>query len=177
MHTALGYFNFSNSHFAFTDYYEYFHLLCVFRLLMCSQFTTHNSQHRSSRFFPQESSIMSTAMHEFFTSELKHFLPSDCVITVISDNAKPLVSSFKCNKGRSSLKTSSSSGGNKKDRRWGETPSVKSQCDCAPSGHARHTRPAVADSAIGPGSTSSNQVGTNLGFAGSTLMFYPIYLY
>jgi ligand-binding sensor domain-containing protein len=106
---------------------------------------------------------MSTAIHDFFTSELNIF-PSNYVVTVVSDNAKPLTS-FEYNKEHPSLKRSnmlapSTLGSYKKDYRWGEeTPSQKSQWDCAPAGHARHnlSRPAISDSA-NAADTSSNEV-------------------
>ena len=86
-----------------------------------------------------------TAIHDFFTSELKLFRSNTIVITVVSDNAK---------QGRPALKPSSrpppTSGSNKKDYRWGETPSLNCQWDCAPTGQARQHavyRPAVVDSA------------------------------
>lgn len=109
---------------------------------------------------------MSTAIHDFFTSELMLFR-SNYIIIAISDNAKPL-SSFQCNNIRppTPLKRLSRSapllGSNKKDSRWGETPWLRNyQWDCAP-GHARrHTtvsRPAVAVSAASSADSSSNKL-------------------
>jgi hypothetical protein len=80
---------------------------------------------------------MSKAIHDFFTSELKLFDSNNIAITVSSDNAKPLAA-FDCNnrnKARPNLKRSTRSAhltsvSNKKDYRWGETPSP-----CSP-GHA-----------------------------------------
>jgi hypothetical protein len=110
--------------------------------------------------------IMSTAIHDFFTSELKLY-PSNFDITVVSDNTKSLPS-FEHNKGRHSLKCSNSRlapafGSNKKDYRWGETPSIDCQWDCDPTANARHRRPTVsrpdlADSATDPDTSSDEEV-------------------
>jgi hypothetical protein len=104
---------------------------------------------------------MSTAIHDFFTSELKLF-PSNYDITVVSDNAKPLPS-FEYKKGCPSLKRSHRSaptlGSNKKDYRWGETPSLNFQWDSAPTAYARHTvpRPELADCGSAPDTSCSNE--------------------
>jgi hypothetical protein len=91
---------------------------------------------------------MSSAIRDFFTSELDVFR-SNCIVIIVSDNAKPL-SWFEHNiKGRPSLKSSSisrsasTSGSNKEDHRWGETPSLDCRWDISPE-HAQHSS---ADSA------------------------------
>jgi hypothetical protein len=108
---------------------------------------------------------MSSAIHDFFTSELKLFRCNCIVITVVSDNAKPL-SWFEHNiKGHPSLKCSSistrsapTSGSKKKDHRWGETLSLDCQWDSSP-GHVRYSsRPLVADSANATDNSSKNEV-------------------
>lgn len=92
-------------------------------------------------------------IHDFFTSELKLCL-SNYVIITVSDNAKLL--SFEYDKGCPSLTRSTSNrsaptlGSNKKDHRWGETPSLNCQWDSI-------SRPAIADSANAT-DTFSNEV-------------------
>ena len=97
------------------------------------------------------------------------------VFTIVPDNAK---------QGRPSLKPSSrsppTSGSNKKDYRWGETPSLNCQWDCSPIGQARqHTvdRSPVADSAKAAADTASSiEVGI-LTLKSSILTFYPLCLF
>ena len=98
---------------------------------------------------------MSTAIQDFFTSELK-LCPSDYVIITVSDNAK--LPSFEYNKERPfrppSLTRSNRSaptltlGSNKRDYRWGEASSPNCQWDSAP-GYTNNafSRPAIADRA------------------------------
>lgn len=110
-----------------------------------------------------KSSIMSTAIHDFFTSELKLVSSSNYIVTTISeDNAKPLPS-FEYNKiGRPSLKRLSSRSAhtppssNKKDHRWGETRSLSCQWDFSP-GHApRRTLSSTTRSAVATEDDSAN---------------------